>query len=196
MKKKDLYLLKTNIFLKKYPIIVFLQHNNLKVKNWSQLRVNLKTKNNSSIFLFKNTIMETALCNTLLITTQLTTNSIQSLFQGPCFAFGCTNLDELKTLWNLINSTQNIIIIGGIYSNTILNHLDLEKLLNLDNTTYDVFVNIFNQKYLLYNSLQAPLSFNIFQEIQLNLISCLLNLKEKKKLEFTPGISTSLIFCV
>lgn len=64
--KKKIDLLKTRDIFKKYPIILFFQHNNLTVNDWSNLRNNIKQINETTIFITKNSIVEKILSENIL----------------------------------------------------------------------------------------------------------------------------------
>lgn len=189
MRKKDIHFLKTKKFLENYPIIVFLHHNNLKVNDWAELKISLNAitpqtlENNiiskeNNVFLFKNNIMKKVLLSLSL--TNSNTQSLSYMFQGPSFAFGCKDLSQLKILWNKLKSIPNVIILGGICSNIVLNHLDLEKYLNLNDT--QVFSNLILNLDVsnFYSTLKKIPNFQILNQVQLNLITCLLHLQNNK----------------
>ena len=61
MKKKYLHLLQIDYFLKTYPIVLFVQHHNLTVKDWFHLRMQLTQNHDIHILLFKNNIIKKGL---------------------------------------------------------------------------------------------------------------------------------------
>lgn len=180
IKKKNLHFLQIQKFLKNYKWIIFLQHNNLGVKNWSKLRIELKSQQ-SEILLFKNTIMKNSLATYFLKKNSGLIDSINFLFQGPSFACGCNNLVEMQNILNILKSTENILVIGGIYSNQIVNHLDLEKLIKLDDSIYPKFLNIFSQKNDLDTILNSSINLNILNQVQSNFLFCLTQLQYNLK---------------
>ena len=192
MKKKNLLILKAKQFLVQYPIIIFLQHNNLKVDQWSQLRVQVNNIKNSDIFLFKNKIMKMVLLEQLdkyknqtnyrfILNQNEIMINFDCIFQGPCFAFGCEDIAQLKNLLHIVNSTSNVVLIGGIYSNQVLNHIDITKLVNLNSTNvYSSFIETLNYSNSLYILLQRVKNFQVIEQVQLNLLNCLLELKKIK----------------
>ena len=188
--KKKIDLLKTYSLLDKYPIILFFQHNNLSVTDWSKLRTNVAKIKDTKILITKNSIVEKVLLDTNQnknLSTPLNEfmgTKIKTLFQGPNFILGCHNLDQLDMIWKYIKTTSNIIFVGGLFENQVITHLDLEKLLELKN--YGVSKNMLLQE-LLYNTLNINSSFmrllkdsmniNSVTMIPITLLNCLNQIK-------------------
>ena len=61
MSKQSIAFLKTQNFLQTYPIILFFQHNNLSVKQWLDLGIQLKNFQDTDILVLKNTLIENLL---------------------------------------------------------------------------------------------------------------------------------------
>ena len=74
MTKKRIVILKTKFFFDTYPILLFVQHNNLSIKEWSQLRLALKALKNINLYGLKNSIAAN------FINTYDTTNKYKSIF--------------------------------------------------------------------------------------------------------------------
>ena len=173
-KKKQINLLKIQNFFVEYPIILLLQHNNLKVSDWSHLRVNIKQMQNADLLIVKNSVIEKA------ILPFFNEKNIENLFQGPSFFIGCQNMSQLKHIWNFSKSMPNVIFVGGIMTKQFLNHLDIEKLLQLNDSIYVTLVEVLNTKNNVYNLLQKSLDFNYFSHIQESFVSCLNEISIKK----------------
>lgn len=181
LKRKNLLVLKTQSFVFKYPLIVFLQHNNLKVTDWSDLRLKLKEIHDSNLFLFKNSIMKNVLMQILLPNSNFNNQTINYIFQGPSFAFGCKTTTDLKNLYKIIDATPNLVVIGGFYSKQIINHLDIKKLLSLNpNQLYNPLLNILQTPVQLCTILEQTSSLDSLLNVQLNLLTCLGYLKNVK----------------
>ena len=188
-KKNKIHLLKTTNFFREYPIILLLQHNNLKVSEWSNLRLHLKQMNNVNLLIGKNSVIEKALLP--LFKNQ----NLKYLFQGPSSFIGCQEISQLKDICNFSKSIPNIIFIGGImtssksenFRNQFLNHLDLEKLVQLDNSIYVNLLNVLNSKNNIYDLLQKSLDLNYFLNIQTSFVSCLNTYPEFKNLEISSN---------
>ena len=73
----------------------------------------------------------------------------------------------------ILKEKSKILTLGAIVDKQILTHLDLNKLTTLDNTVYNSLLGNFFQSNILYNTLQDSLNFEILQQKQMELISCL-----------------------
>lgn len=182
--KKKIDLLKTKNILEKYSIILFFQHNNCTVADWSKLKSNVTQFDNTKIYIIKNSIVQKILLNDNVYSEK----EIKNLFQGPNFLIGCNNLDQVDYVFKLIQSNSNIIFLGGFYENQIINHLDLEKLLQLKNQGISVngfLEQIFSTNYSIYLNLlrcvNSNLDLNCLTIPKYQLIYCLDQLKNKKK---------------
>ena len=174
--RKNITILKTTEFFNAYPIMLFLQHNNLSVKEWSSLRIHLKQFDNVSMLLLKNSVIEN------IIVTENSQNKkiLQSMFQGPCFAIGCFEFSQLIKVMELVKKNPKILTVGALLEKKILTHLDLNKIITLDNTVYKSLFNNFSQSSLFLNTLENSLNFQILQHKQRDLISCLSFLQTQK----------------
>ena len=166
MTNKKTTLLKTEKFISLYPNILFFQHMNLSVKQWSNLRVQLKQIEKTDLLLLKNSIIET----TILKQTLPEKENLQKIFQGPCFAIGFFQHSQLSAIMTLLDKVSNIYLVGGIVNNTLVTHLDILKYLKLDDSIYQTLVSQFNQPQIFYNMIQTSLNFSILQKTQLNLL--------------------------
>lgn len=177
MIKKNITVLKTTEFFYAYPIVLFLQHNNLSVKEWSTLRIHLKHLENAEMLILKNSVIEN------IIATENYHNKeiLQSMFQGPCLAIGCFELSQLIKIMEIIKKTSKILTVGAIIEKKILTHLDLNKLITLNTSVYNSLLNNFSYSSIFYNTLQNSLNFEILQQTQRNLMYCLSILQTTKK---------------
>lgn len=149
--QKNIYNLeKTKIFFKEYPFIMIYQHNNLTVKHCIDLKVRLESLNNVKIFTVKNSIVDKVCCS--FLQNKQVTNEIQNLLQGPLFLLGCHNLEEVKTVWNVLKTSSSFLFLGGQFDNQLYTHLDLQKSLEINNTIYYDFLNILDQQLNFPNS--------------------------------------------
>ena len=204
---KNLTFLRTQRFLETYPILFFFQHNNLSVSQWKKL----KTIKNCEFLVVKNSVLRHLIGltsdikhisskydrNMKKVKTQLiheknemngkatpTINEYSTnLFQGPCFILGIKDSSQLKILKNLQNQKLPIFFVGGLVNNHILNHLDIEKWVQLDINTYTPFVSSLNQSFLLVNtfSVNSLLYINTLRSSLVNALEFL-----KIKLKETP----------
>lgn len=181
--KKKIDLLKTYSFFDKYPIMMFFQHNNLSVTDWSNLRTNISKITETKILITKNTIVEKVLLDNNKnknFSTTLTDPKIKTLFQGPNFILGCQNLEQLELIWNDLKKNSNVIFVGGLFENQIITHLDLKKLLELKNygnnknmLLTDLFYNTLNINSSFVKLIKNDMNINPISMIPLTLVNSL-----------------------
>ena len=176
--KKNFYSLeKTLSFFQEYPIILIYQHNNLTVKQHIDLKIKLQQQDNVKTLIVKNSILE-KVCSSLGQDIKNSTyqdsrdkvkidnneNKLQNLLQGPVFLLGFHQLEELKTIWDILKMTPNFVLLGGQVYNQLYTHLDIKSSLELNNTIYHDLLYVINQQInnqnniLYYNILSV---FNI-----------------------------------
>ena len=179
MSKQSIAFLKTQNFLQTYPIILFFQHNNLSVKQWLDLGIQLKNFQDTDILVLKNTLIE----NLLAEQKYSNRDNFVSIFQGPCFALGFSNLSQIKDILKITNQITPIFLLGGIYNNQLINHLDISKLLQLDEKVHEVLITNLNQGTQLHNILSTPVEKSCMQldQVAQNRLHCLHVLKLKRQ---------------
>jgi len=174
MIKQYITFLKTQKFIRTYPSILFFQHNNLSVSQWFRLRTQLKTMEHVNLLLLKNTSIDNVLAQESIAT--------PSLFQGPCFALGCSNLSQFPEVVKITRQEPTIVLIGGLLDNQFLNHLDIAKILKGDTRVHETFLSNLNQNVyvdkILTGSLTNPI--NQLNQVSWNLLQCLEILKLKQ----------------
>ena len=183
MTNQNITLLKIEKFVHTYPNIIFFQHNNLSVKQWSQLRIQLKQIKKSNLLVLKNSIIETV----ILEQNSSRKSQLDNIFQGPCFAIGFLQETQLSEIIRLTQSISNIYLLGGKFNEKLLTHLDILKFLQLDKTVYYNFIDNLNQPQLFSNTLQNSIELSVLKQVPLNFLHCLEVLKLKRQSE---------IFCV
>jgi ribosomal protein L10 len=173
MTKQNITFLKTQKFIRTYPNILFFQHNNLSVSQWFRLRTQLKTIENVNLLLLKNTLIDNVLAQENV--------STPALFQGPCFALGFSNSSRFPDIVKITRQEPTIVLVGGLFDNQFLNHLDIAKIVELDNRVHETLLTNFNQSSHLHevltNSLTNPV--NQLNQVSWNLLECLEILKLK-----------------
>ena len=177
MTKQNITFLKTQKFIRTYPSILFFQHNNLSVYQWFRLRTQLKTMENANLLLLKNTLIDNVLAE------ENVTNP--SLFQGPCFALGFSNSSQFSEIIKITRQESTIVLIGGLFDNQFLNHLDIAKILKLDTQVHERFLTNLNQSTHLEETLTKSLINPVTQldQVSWNLLQCLEILKIKRQSE-------------
>lgn len=184
--KKKIYQIKTKNFLKKFPIIFLLQHNNFTVNDWfhfkqkiNEISVNNKLKNNSTnsancgdfeILNIKNSLLKNILKSNAN-GEQVTRPNLEFLCQGPNFIIGCKTDKHLNALWDCINSNSKLVFISCLYQNQLLNHLDVELLLKTNLSIYQALLQSLDQKTQIYRLLQSQLQIQPLNLIQYNFLT-------------------------
>lgn len=194
--------IKLKTLLKKCPILVVIQHNNLTVKDWFELKqqINQLSPQLSSKFLLNErledyqpdlkilSIKNSLLKNVLLekLSTQgnsFDDNLVKTLYQGPNLLIGCQSVEQLKSLFKLLSTSTKYLFISCFYNNQLLTHLDLKVLLKTNLSIYQSFISCLDKKTELYNTLQTYLEFQPLQNVQTNLLAIFSTLKNFKRIE-------------
>ena len=176
MTKKSIAIRKTQKFFTTYPIVLFLQHNNLSVDEWSCLRVNIKQLTNSNMLILKNSIVE----NVMFVEKKKKKSVFEFLFQGPCVAIGCSELSQLITLVNTCKTIRKLLITGALIDKQFLTHLDLTQLLTVDESIYTQLLHTINGSHTFYDLLQSSFNIQILEQIPKDFINCLSYIKSLK----------------
>ncbi len=193
--KKNFYSLeKTLSFFQEYPIILIYQHNNLTVKQHIDLKIKLQQQDNVKTLIVKNSILE-KVCSSLLQDINNSTyhssctvwsnsrdkikinnneNKLQNLLQGPVFLLGFHQLEELKTIWDILKMTPNFVLLGGQVYNQLYTHLDIKSSLEINNTIYHDLLYVINQQINNQNNI---LYYNILSVFDIAAGSFLQNKK-------------------
>lgn len=177
--------LRTKKFFQSYPIILFFQHNNLTVKEWAQLRRELQKSENTSLCILKNSVTEHLFFQSKVpepkfdSIKRVHSNSKMTLFQGPCFAIGFLKMEMFQNILKLTTVVSNIILIGGFFNNTFVNHCDIRRLRELDKTIYTSLFLCCAQDHIFYESLKSSIDLRILNQTALQLIDCLETMKQK-----------------
>jgi len=187
MKKQNITFLKTQKFIRKHPSILFFQHNNLSVSQWFRLRTQLKTMDHESNALCaeKHHVNLLVLKNSLIdnVLVQENISNPSSLFQGPCFALGFSNLSQFSDIIKITCQEPTIVLIGGLLKNQFLNHLDIAKFLKVDTGVHETFLSNLNQSIdmekVLTGSITTPI--NQLDQVSWNFLQCLEILKLKRQ---------------
>lgn len=182
--KKKINKIKIKTFLKEFPIIFLLQHNNFTVNDWFDFRQKIQEINdkplNIEILNIKNSLFKKILESSYEKSTDFSVsvnnmdlNNLKFIFQGPNFIVGCKNENHLKLISNCIKSSPKLVFISCLYKNQLLNHLDFEILLKTNSSVYNnLFFNL-DKKTELYSTLYNPLNLYPLFHVQSNLINIL-----------------------
>lgn len=175
--KKTINKIKTENFIKKFPILFGLQHNSFTVNDWFDFKQKIQNSSEINgkvldieILSIKNSVFK-KIVETTNGNESLKGDSVHSLFQGPLFLIGCKTDDQLDFVWNSIKSNPKLIFICCIYNKKLLNHLDLNILLKTDSSIYQTLLNSLNQKTELYTTLKSPLINHPLNLIQQNILT-------------------------
>ena len=178
MGNQNITFLKTQNFLRTYPNILFFQHNNLSVNQWFNLRVQLKKSENVEVLVLKNSIMNHVFVDSILTEKE----NFPSLFQGPCFAIGFLDSSRFQDILKTTLKGSSTFLLGGILNKKCINHLDVSKILQIDEKIHDVFLRNLNQGTQLDTLLTNSISNSYLQlnQISLNFLNCLEFIKFNK----------------
>jgi ribosomal protein L10 len=188
MANHNITFLQTEKFFQSYPIILLFQHNNLNVTEWSKLRIHLQEFDNTSIFLLKNTVAEQVLFN--CAESKIELNSVNifnskkkiNIFQGPSFGVGFFKQARVRDILKKTTLYSNVILIGGIINNQLINHLDIIKLSKLNKDIYSSFLINCHQSKVLHNLLRNSININVVDQVLLDFLGCLELLKIRKNI--------------
>ena len=174
--KKKINRIKTENFLKEFPIIFLLQHNNFTVNDWFDFRQKIQEINTKSsnieILNIKNSLFKKILESSREIK-NIELKDLNFIFQGPNFIVGCKNENHLNFILNCIKSNTKLVFISCLYKNQLLNHLDFEIVLQTNPSVYqNLFFNL-DKKTEFYNTLQNSLNLYPLFYVQSNLINIL-----------------------
>lgn len=176
MIKRNINVLKLQNFIQKYPYILFFQHNNLSVKQWDQLRQELKNLKTTDLILIKNTYIQTLFCENAFFDTK----KLAKIFQGPCFAVGFSQQTQFKEINQKIHKFSSILLLAALFDKKLLTHLEVSKFITLDERIYSSLLGKLNQSNAFVNILENSLDFNILHSTVLRLLYFLEIIKTKR----------------
>lgn len=182
--KKKIDLLKIRKICTKYPIILFFQHNNYTVADWCILKNKMLQIEDIKLSIIKNSIVQKILLDNNIVSYE----KMKNILQGPNFLIGCHNIDQFDYIFKVINSNSNTLFIGGLMENQVINHLDLEKLLQLQNQAVSkntVLQQVVFTNYQIYLNFIKLVNINLYlNNLTLpayKFIECLELLKHQKE---------------
>jgi|JI81BgreenRNA_FD_contig_31_6249162_length_866_multi_5_in_0_out_0_1 hypothetical protein len=194
--KKTINKIKTENFLKKFPIFFVVQHNSFTVNDWLEWRQKIQSSclmsdralvlgNENQLNQQVSEIEILNIKNSLLKKIVEASNaspksksvSFDSVFQGPLFLIGCKNDDHLNWLWDSLKLNPKLIFICCIYKNQLLNHLDLEILLKTNFSVYHNLLASLDKKTEFFNTLYSSLPNQPLNLLQYNILTHLSMLK-------------------
>lgn len=196
-KKKKIRKITCKNFFEKYSILLFLQHNNCTTKEWSEFK-----KKNIEFLVLKNSIPKIIRCGSLKEKSKTESNQMSTknnilahgkginlytprhdqvdlLFQGPSIALGCRDIDQLDQVWTFLKSQSNLVFVGGFLENQTLNHLDIEKLLKINYSIYNVLLSQLNVQNELYRTLKNSINLNYLNQIPQSFLNTLSVISQK-----------------
>ncbi len=102
-------------------------------------------------------------------TNSLENRKISSIFKNNKLIFDT----KQYSLLNLNNEKLNLFFIGGLVQGKVINHLDFEKLSNLNNSVYGNLIIQYYSKLTLFSLLSTVLKIKLTQCFKINLIDLL-----------------------
>ncbi len=172
--KKQLYILKIQQLFTENSIVLIYQYNHINVQDCYNLKIQVKSIKNLVV---KNTLFFKAfesnskknlffleLESQPLISEKINGDKknifsingkqllkMNFLFQGPILLIACNSLSQLKNSAEFLQNNHKFLFLGAVFKNQIINHLDLKKLLEIDNKVYENFLKIFMQNFQTLN---------------------------------------------
>lgn len=189
--KKTINKIKTENFLKEFPLLFLVQHNSFTVNDWFEWRQKIqnslatcdssfgtfknqnKVNGNTSdieILNIKNSLLKKIVDSSNASET-LKSRHLNSVLQGPLFLIGCKNDDHLNFLWNSLKLNPKLIFICCIYKRQLLNHLDLEILLKTNFSVYQNLLMSLDKKTEFVNILYSSFPNHPLNSIQYNILT-------------------------
>ncbi len=184
--KKTINKIKTENFIKEFPILLALQHNSFTVSDWFEWKQKIQKSHSSNqsngkiseieILNIKNSLFK-KIVESSDASQNIKSEYLNSVFQGPLFLIGCKNDDHLHFLWNSLKSNPKLIFICCISNNQLLNHLDFEVLLKTNFTVYQNLLTSLDKKTEFFNILSSSLPNQPLDFIQQNFLTHLTLIK-------------------
>jgi hypothetical protein len=110
-------------------------------------------------------------------------NTLQFLCQGPNLLLGFHNEQFLRLLWKLIQSNSKFLFISCLYKRKLLNHLDIEALLNVKISVHSDFFLALDKQTEFLTLLDQSLLISPLITIPQDLIQTLSQLKAKSSMD-------------
>lgn len=181
--KKKIDTIKTQNFLREFPIIFLVQHNNFTLNDWSDLRQKIQEKQETSgdlnhksnvieILTVKNSLLKKVL-QTVYPSNKSNSRDWNWVLQGPNFIIGYKNEKNLQEIWDLIKLNPKLLFISCIYKNQLINHLDLEFLLKNYSSLYLQLINSLENGIHFYTLLHSQLPGQNLKSLQHDLLNTL-----------------------
>lgn len=175
--KKTINRIKTENFIKEFPIFFAVQHNSFTVNDWFEWRQKIQNSpelngkiSDIEILNIKNSLFK-KIVESSKTSESNKTKYLNSVFQGPLLLIGCKNHDHLNFLWNSFESNPKLIFICCSYKNQLLNHLDFEILLKTNFSVYQNLLTSLEKKTEFFNTLYSSLPTQPLNFIQYNILT-------------------------
>lgn len=129
-----------------YPIIAWFQVTQKTTKRWNEIYVNIEKSlevhkpklGDYKYFQVKSKLLE------LGLNENSEDGKIKSTCQGRLLVYGCKTPELLNEFIKTLEKEQGGLIIGGLYGNKVRAYTELEKLQNLNKTTYVSSIPVLN----------------------------------------------------
>lgn len=175
--KKTINKIKTENFIKEFPILFIVQHNSFTINDWfewkQKIQNSLESKGKISEIEFLN--IKNSLFKKIVESSKASENTkstyLSSVFQGPLVLLGCKNEDHLEFLWNSFKLNPKLIFICCLYKNQLLNHLDFETLLKTNPSIYQNLLTGLDKKTEIYNIIYSSLPYQPLDFIQYKMLT-------------------------
>lgn len=190
--KKKILNYKIKKIIKKYPYVLFIQFNNVTPKKWRLIQdqlyklgiiKTLRVKNQVARKILKNpdskkNVVSSSIVPSAYPTTKDDSLFINEIFQGPTLMLGCSIVEQLPGISLILEENSNLLLLGGLFENQVITHLDFKKIINLDSS---VFTNLIQQCSSPIDSIffiKSLMDLRCFNSVQKSLLQTLNSHKE------------------
>lgn len=211
--KKQILNYKIKRVLKKYPYVLFIQINNLTPKTWRLIKHKLSQLGITKTLRVKNQVArkilnkadykknlsfnqypicinkDSSVINSLdKSKTHSSSNEknlfINDIFQGPTLILGCSIIEQLPTIYNIIEENPNLFFIGGLFENQVITHLDFKKITQLDKSIFLTLIQQCNNPINSIFFINSLIDLSFLSSVQKVLLNTLHNHKQTLEVSY------------
>lgn len=197
LKRKIIYQRLQKI-LSKNSILFIYHYNNLSTKQWALLKNKLSKIDGINTMVIQNKIMKDIFNSSTNDTTCLkklpnysridcsketvleksdikyfthqNIVKLQPLFQGPTFLVACNSYNQIPLITKIFQNYPNFIFIGGFLETQTITHVDLQKYLTLNTSSYQYFLTTLLEKPKWMIGLKTKIDFSVLDLLQYRLV--------------------------
>lgn len=162
LSKKRIVRKEIDAMLSLYPIVTWFQITQKTTKQWNEIYVNIEKglethnpkDNDYKYFQVKSRLLE------LELKSNLKNNEAGNVCQGRLLIYGCKTPELLNEFVKILKKEHGGFIIGGLYENEVRAYNELEKLQNLNRSTYASSLPVLNSLGVRLISLKTIYNFS------------------------------------